>query len=274
MIVAQGCGAEKAMPSDDFSDLAAVDSKSDSFSRRMKILGALSYGDPAATADYESPPTFRGFQFTGQMGDGVDIRVSSSDGDPVAWLLDSSFHIVAKNDDSDGTTNSHITATLQQDGTHTIAFRDYDLAKATMKVTLAGTAKAGLSSAALVGSYSTDLHKLPFMNLYANGKYTSYSTMGGGGGPRLGTWSFVPPNTLELKDTYSPPNLATFTLAAAGKDYDVTVVNDNNVLIPLDPGVTGKLTRAAQPVGCLQKAECPSPKACKLDSSVDHKTCQ
>ena len=119
-----GCAQQKVIPDEDFTDLAGVDQKSDSFSRKMRFLGAL---DPGQTRDvyYTKSPTFRGYTIT---GDGpVDLWVRSSSGDAVAWLLDSKFHVIAKNDDADDTTyDAHVTGTLTAGKTYYLAMRDYD----------------------------------------------------------------------------------------------------------------------------------------------------
>lgn len=140
-----GCG--KPNVSDDFSDLASQDVKSDAFSKKLKLVGSLDYGQ-SATADYTKHPRYRAFKFAGQKGDKVDIRVRSTDGagDPVAWLVTDSYKILSVNDDSDGTTDSHITATLPGNTnpdivTYMIIFRDYWLDNATFTVSLDGPAK-------------------------------------------------------------------------------------------------------------------------------------
>jgi hypothetical protein len=135
------CSTTKAPTTDDFSSLAGVDEKSDSFSKRMKIVGSLSYGDTSDSVAYHNPPRYRAFKFVGSSQDQVDVWVRSADGDSVAWLLDGSYKTVARNDDADDTTtDSHMTATLAGAGTYYIVFREYSLGDATFDVSLAGTA--------------------------------------------------------------------------------------------------------------------------------------
>ncbi|HTJ42765.1 MAG TPA: hypothetical protein VL463_11765 [Kofleriaceae bacterium] len=130
-----GC-AEKAIPDEDFSDLGSLDVKSDSFSKRMRFLGTL---DPGQTRRvyYTSTPKFRGYTITGAGP--VDLWVRSTKNDAVAWLLDSKFKIVAKNDDADDTTyDAHITATLAANKTYYLAMRDYDSASGWFSVSRGG----------------------------------------------------------------------------------------------------------------------------------------
>lgn len=124
--------AGKAPVDDTFEDLATVDSKSDYFSYRLKLLGTIADGGSVDVA-YTKSPRFRGVTLTANAGDQVDVWVRSTDGgDAVAWLLDDRFHVIAKNDDADGTTSdSHVRATLTASASHTyyIVLRDYDLKK-------------------------------------------------------------------------------------------------------------------------------------------------
>jgi hypothetical protein len=122
--------ADKGPVSEDFSDLAALDEKSDAFSYRMKYVGTLTYGATSDATTYTDRPRFRYFKVTGAAGDTVDLWVRATDGgDPVTWLLDASYRVVGSNDDAaDGSgLDSHIEATLTRNGTHYVVFRDYDL---------------------------------------------------------------------------------------------------------------------------------------------------
>ncbi len=119
------CG--KAEPQDQFNDLAGLDDKSDAFSSKLKLAGNLTYGAPPLKVKYSKTPLYRGVTFTGSVGDPVDIWVRSTVGDAVSWLLDSSYKVVAKNDDaSSSTADSHLTATLSKAGTFYVVFRDYN----------------------------------------------------------------------------------------------------------------------------------------------------
>jgi hypothetical protein len=138
-----GCGGKPAI-NDSFNDLAGADEKSDVFSKRMKLLGSLDYGQ-SATADYHNPPRYRAYKFGGKKGDAVTIDVQSEDGDAVAWLVDNSFKVVASNDDFGDSTNSHIEAKLPGNTnpdviTYYIIFREYSLEDASFSVSLTGPA--------------------------------------------------------------------------------------------------------------------------------------
>lgn len=143
VLLATACAQPKAPVSEDFSDLAGQDEKADAFSYRMKIVGSLGYGQTSAAIHYTSAPRFRAVKFGGSPGDQVDVRVHSTSGDAVAWVLDNSFHILGLNDDADDSTlDSHVALTLPANPsvTHYIVFRDYDLAAHTFTVTLGGGA--------------------------------------------------------------------------------------------------------------------------------------
>ncbi len=132
-----GCGAAKPEAIEDFSDLSALDEKSDAFSYRMRVLGSLGYGETSSQVKYTSSPRFRAFKIAGKKGDALDAWVRSSDGDAVAWLLDGRFNVVTSNDDADATTfDSHLTATLGKTGTFYLVFREYALDRATFMVSL------------------------------------------------------------------------------------------------------------------------------------------
>jgi hypothetical protein len=101
------------------------------------VVGALIYGNTSDAVSYTNTPTYRAFSFTGAAGDQADVQIASGDGDAIGWLIDSSYHIVAHNDDaSDDTTNAHLTATLSSAGTYYIVFRELNLNNASLTVTL------------------------------------------------------------------------------------------------------------------------------------------
>ena len=144
--LAAACSSAPKQPVvEDFSDLAALDSKSDAFSYRMKIFGSLDYGQTSATIKSSSTPRFRAYKFGGHAGDRVDAWVRSPNGgDAVAWLLDDSFKVLAHNDDADDTTlDAHLSVTLTPNHdpaiiTYYVVYRDYALATAKFSVQLDG----------------------------------------------------------------------------------------------------------------------------------------
>src|SRR5947209_3657790 len=93
LVFAAACGApSKAPVADDFSDLS--EAKSDAFSKKLKLLGTLGYGQ-SATTSYTQTPIYRGWQFTAAQGDRLHITATSSVGDPVLWLLDAQYNVMA-----------------------------------------------------------------------------------------------------------------------------------------------------------------------------------
>jgi hypothetical protein len=109
---------------------------SSAFASGTQVLGSLSYGQSSASVPYSDPPRYRGFTFAGSTGDAVSIWVRSN-ADAIAWLLDASYHVIAKNDDADRTTlDSHIEATLPATATYFIVFREFELGAATFQVQL------------------------------------------------------------------------------------------------------------------------------------------
>ena len=144
LALAPACAEEAKTPvTDDFSQLTGLDEKSDAFSSQMKTLGTLTYGQTSASKLYTKSPKYRAYRFDGAVGDKVDVWVRSNDGDAVAWLVDKSFHVIASNDDADGTTfDSHLVATLPASSstTHWIIYREYAKANAHFTVELGGPA--------------------------------------------------------------------------------------------------------------------------------------
>lgn len=112
--------------------------------RDTKIAGSLSYGETSKTTQYKYAPSARyvAFKFSGKVGDEVDVWVKSVNGDPVTWILDNDWRVIAKNDDaSRSNTNSHIKTKLTSNPSDTryIVVRDYWLDTMTFKVELKGT---------------------------------------------------------------------------------------------------------------------------------------
>jgi hypothetical protein len=108
--------------------------------RDTRIVGSLSYGQTSPSTAYTRTPRYRAYKFSGNTGDEVDIWVKSNSGDPVTFLLDNNWRIIASNDDAPGTTNSHIKTKLPANASATryIVVRDYYLDPMTFKVELKG----------------------------------------------------------------------------------------------------------------------------------------
>lgn len=109
---------------------------------QTRIAGSLAYGQTSNLTLYRSVPRrYVAYEFTGSAGDEVEIRVTSTNGDPVTWLLDENWKVIARNDDaSPGDTNSLVKATLPANasGKHYIVVRDYWLDTMTFRVKLTG----------------------------------------------------------------------------------------------------------------------------------------
>jgi hypothetical protein len=118
----------------------------------MQIVGTLS--DPQGSVDfgYTAQPLYRAVKLHALVGDWVKIIVTSNEpkvkgpsvGDPVTWLLDSKFKVVAKNDDAeDQTHDSEIFAQLRKSGTFYVVVRDYNDASGAFNVALSMARASG-----------------------------------------------------------------------------------------------------------------------------------
>lgn len=139
---AAACGAPvKTDPVEDLAGVTiSIDEKAD-LPNSVRLLGSI---DPGQTkvASYANPPRYRAYKFGGNPGDVVDIDVKSAYGDAMVWLLDDAGKTLAFNDDSNGTLDAHVTATLPGNAnpdviTYYIVFREYRHARATFRVSLA-----------------------------------------------------------------------------------------------------------------------------------------
>jgi hypothetical protein len=126
----------------------AVDETTQEFGLRdTKIAGSLSYGQTSAATSYKFNARARyvAFKFSGKVGDEIDVWVKSSNGDPVTWILNNDWQVIAKNDDaSSNNTNSHIKTKLTANASDTryVVVRDYWLDPMSFKVELKGTPAA------------------------------------------------------------------------------------------------------------------------------------
>jgi hypothetical protein len=139
------CAAGKAPIDDDFSGFAGLDQKSDAFSSKMKIVGSIAPGQTSATIRYSKSPRYRALQLAAKGSATLDVWVRSTRGDAVAWLLSSTYAVLASNDDADDTTlDSHLVYQLPAGGaTYWIVFRDYDFASHNFTVQVAPLAIGG-----------------------------------------------------------------------------------------------------------------------------------
>lgn len=122
LLVVGACA--KAPVDDSFADLQ--DEKSDSFSKKMKLVDTIAPNDGAHTTTYSSKPSYRAYKFTMPSQGPATISVVSKNGDPVTWLTDGKFKTLDKNDDqSDSSTDSLINDVLPA-GDYYVIFRDYN----------------------------------------------------------------------------------------------------------------------------------------------------
>ncbi len=127
-------------PVDDDESVFADDLKSDFLSQSKNYGRIATDGVPSKSLSYTSKPRYRSVGFGAVSGDQVTIWVTSTNGDPVAWLVDFAGKVIAKNDDaSSDVTDSRIMTTLTpSNGNYTIYFRDYNYARANFKVSVLG----------------------------------------------------------------------------------------------------------------------------------------
>jgi ethanolamine utilization microcompartment shell protein EutL len=142
------CAADKA-PVEGELEISGLsdsfdDSKADS-ATSVLVTGTFSFGQYRSVA-YSAKPKYRALKFTAAAGTHVDIRVGSSTGDAVAWILDSQLKTLAFNDDAHAeTTDARIQFMIPpgKGTTFYIAFRDYDMISATFSVGLNGGQAVG-----------------------------------------------------------------------------------------------------------------------------------
>jgi hypothetical protein len=145
---------------DDFSGLAGLDAKSDSFSWRMKVAGDIKYGQPSDIA-YHNPPRYTALRFDGKEGDQVSLTVGFYSGEPVAWIVDNSFKVLLQLDvnssvddgtcskkPEDGCVHGTLNLPANASTTHYIILRDRHLDDQDFTVYLDGKAKDDFYSCA------------------------------------------------------------------------------------------------------------------------------
>jgi hypothetical protein len=118
-----------------------------------RYLGPIASGQ-TISAYYYDPPKYRSFGFYANGGDTITVDVKSQEGDAMGWITDTSYNVVAANDDaSSSTLDSKVTYKVPasvSSKAYRIVFRDYDLLDATFDVKL--TIKAGGVSSSSGGS--------------------------------------------------------------------------------------------------------------------------
>lgn len=123
----------KASVAEDTQELTAKD---------FRVVGNLEVGTTSRPTRYEYGPRYRAFTFAAAESDEIDLWVRATGGDPMAWVLDADYRVVAYNDDAArGTRDAHLrfTAHKSEGGAHTVIVRDYDLEPMVFTVELSGT---------------------------------------------------------------------------------------------------------------------------------------
>ncbi len=104
-----------------------------------KYLGKIKNGETKSTY-YKTPPRYRSYGFDAKGGDEITIDLTSVYGDGVGWITDSSYNVLAFNDDAAPHTLDAKVTYKVPDGkaarSYRIVFRDYDLLEATFSVKL------------------------------------------------------------------------------------------------------------------------------------------
>jgi hypothetical protein len=130
-----GCGVA---PTDDFSDLNGLDEKADAFSKKLKLEGSLDYGQTSKSVKYVYPH-YVAWKFAGQPGDLASAHVTSTDGSPVVWIVDNTFHVLNREDATGHsvTNDAKLTANTNPDiHTYYVIVRDANLADSHFQVEL------------------------------------------------------------------------------------------------------------------------------------------
>lgn len=113
LVALAACGAPgKEDPTDDFSELAGVDDKSDKFTGKFTVgNSAAAYGS-STTINVSASKVYGAIVFYGNGGDVVEVRASAKNKDSVLWLLNDKYEILKFNDDSGGSLDSYVKYTL------------------------------------------------------------------------------------------------------------------------------------------------------------------
>ncbi len=100
-----------------------------------EIVGTLGLGETKRVT-YTSTPTYRAFELRLEAGATIDLRVTSADGNPRAYLLGDRFQTLATSTDVSATDKSaRIAKTVRTGGKYYLAVREETLKNATFDVT-------------------------------------------------------------------------------------------------------------------------------------------
>lgn len=132
LAIVAGCGSSK-----ESQDFETTDS--DLKLSGTRYLGLIVSGE-TRTAQYTSSPTYRAYGFDAKGGDEITVDVKSHDGDPIGYISDANYKVLALNDDvSSSTLDSQVKYKVpagQPSQSYRAVFRDYDQLEAEFDVTL------------------------------------------------------------------------------------------------------------------------------------------
>jgi hypothetical protein len=120
IVIVAGCSAARV--EDD--DSAATSSQLRAIAAN-ELLGEIGYGE-TKEVDYSPTPKYRAYWFRASEGDQVQVQVVTRDAtDPVLWLTDESFNVVAMNDNVRATdANAQVVRFLPKTGKYFLVFRE------------------------------------------------------------------------------------------------------------------------------------------------------
>jgi hypothetical protein len=132
-LAATGCSTgEKDEPS-------ATTTESELKLSGTRYLGQILSGE-TRTAQYAKSPLYRSYAFDAKGGDEVTVDIDSHDGDPIGWITDANYTVLATNDDANANTLAskvkYKVPATQAAKSYRIVFRDYDQLEAEFDVTL------------------------------------------------------------------------------------------------------------------------------------------
>ena len=137
VLAATGCSQETGDAEASLDKLSTAESE-------LKLAGAQYAGrivsGETRNVSYTSPPAFRALGFEARGGDVITVDVASQDGDAMGWITDSSYNVLASNDDaSPDTLDARVTYTVPKGvarRSFRIVMREYDRAAASFAVKL------------------------------------------------------------------------------------------------------------------------------------------
>lgn len=110
----------------DFTEVAEISAGSNPYSN-TRVVGTIDLGF-ARTVLYAHTPRYRALKFHAEAGTQLELFARSTHGDPMLWLADAGFHVLAFNDDANEESNANISIeSLAATGDYYLVFRDKHL---------------------------------------------------------------------------------------------------------------------------------------------------